>query len=130
MLCRWLAVQCGQWWPVGQNRFRLLGVTSGKHAQQLRNIQPVACWSRGPASACRQHRSSTEPFARAAGERTQANLEANKGKERKDLYTDNWAGAEYQGSPVNTLSVIVVISLLAPLLGIAFAYLSYGKVWG
>ena len=33
---------------------------------------------------------------RAAEFRRQANLAANGGKERKDLYTDNWDGSEYK----------------------------------
>jgi hypothetical protein len=85
---------------------------------------------RGPAASAQAASTLERTVCHAAGERKKANLEANNGKERKDLYTDNWAGAEYQGNPVNTLSVIVAVSLLVPLLGIAFAYLSYGKVWG
>ena len=35
--------------------------------------------------------------AAAAEYRRAANLAANNGKERKDLYTDNWDGSEYKG---------------------------------
>ena len=34
------------------------------------------------------------------------------------------------GNPVNVLSVILVISFLVPLAGLAFAYWSYGVLWG
>lgn len=65
-----------------------------------------------------------------AAQRRAANLEANNGKDRKDLYTDNWDGSEYKGSPVNILSIILVVSVLTPLAGIIFAYFTYGKLWG
>jgi hypothetical protein len=65
-----------------------------------------------------------------AARRRKANLVANKGKDRKDLYTDNWDGSEYKGSKLNVLSVILIVSILTPLFGIIFAYLSYGRLWG
>lgn len=65
-----------------------------------------------------------------AEERRKANWEANNGLERKDLYTDNWDGDKYKGGAVNILSVIVVVSVLTPLAGLAFAYLTYGRLWG
>lgn len=62
--------------------------------------------------------------------RRQANLEANNGKERKDLYTDNWDGDVYKGSKFNVLTVILLASVLAPLAGLIFAYQTYGVLWG
>ncbi len=52
------------------------------------------------------------------------------GRERKDLYTDNWDGSEYKGSSFNVLTVLAVVSVLTPLLGLAFAYWSFGVYWG
>jgi hypothetical protein len=66
----------------------------------------------------------------AAARRREANLTANKGKDRKDLYTDNWEGSEFKGSSFNVLTVILIVSVLTPLFGIIFAYFSYGKLWG
>ena len=65
-----------------------------------------------------------------AAERRAANWAANNGRERKDLYTDKWDGAEYKGSPVNILTVILAISVLVPLAGIIFATQTYGTLWG
>jgi hypothetical protein len=62
--------------------------------------------------------------------RRQANLAANNGKDRKDLYTDNWDGDKYKGNPVNILSVLIVISILVPVAGLVFAFNTYGKLWG
>lgn len=62
--------------------------------------------------------------------RRQANRAANNGRERKDLYTDNWDGSEYKGSSVNVLTVIGAISILAPLIGLIFALQTYGTLWG
>jgi hypothetical protein len=59
-----------------------------------------------------------------------ANWEANMGKERKDLYTEKWDGAEYKGSPLNVLTVILIVSVLVPAIGIVFALRSYGILWG
>jgi hypothetical protein len=60
----------------------------------------------------------------------QANRAANNGKERKDLYSDRWQGDKYTGSPFNILNVILVVSFLVPLAGVAFAVLTYGDLWG
>ena len=62
--------------------------------------------------------------------RKQANWEANNGKERKDLYTDNWDGSEYKGSGFNILTLLIALSVLVPAAGLAFAYWSYGTLWG
>ncbi|QDZ18409.1 hypothetical protein HOP50_01g09150 [Chloropicon primus] len=50
--------------------------------------------------------------------------------DRADLYTDNWAGDTYQGSGVNILTVLVGIGLGVPLVGLVFAYLTWGELWG
>lgn len=62
--------------------------------------------------------------------RRRANWEANNGKERKDLYTDNWAGSEYRGSGLNVLTVLLVVSVAVPALGLLFAFKTYGVLWG
>jgi hypothetical protein len=62
--------------------------------------------------------------------RKEANRLANNGKERKDLYTANWDGAEYKGSKFNILTVIALVSVLTPLLGLVFAYTTFGVLWG
>lgn len=62
--------------------------------------------------------------------RREANRLANNGKERKDLYTDNWDGSEYKGSSFNVLTVIALVSVLTPLLGLLFAYTTFGILWG
>eukprot|EP00803_Ostreobium_quekettii_P009009 evm.model.scf_351.6 EVM.evm.TU.scf_351.6 scf_351:47488-50920(-) len=59
-----------------------------------------------------------------------ANYEANKGLDRKDLYTENWAGSEYRGSKFNILTLIGALFVLTPVAGLVFAYLTYGKLWG
>ena len=45
-------------------------------------------------------------------------------------YTDNWDGAEYKGSPFNILTLLAALFFLVPLAGLAFAYQSYGVLWG
>lgn len=62
--------------------------------------------------------------------RREANRRANNGRDREDLYTDNWDGDVYKGNKVNVLSVLVAISVLAPLVGIIFALQTYGTLWG
>ncbi|KAF6258421.1 hypothetical protein COO60DRAFT_1701307 [Scenedesmus sp. NREL 46B-D3] len=62
--------------------------------------------------------------------RREANRLANNGRERKDLYTANWDGSEYKGSKFNILTVIALVSVLTPLLGLAFAYATFGVLWG
>lgn len=62
--------------------------------------------------------------------RQEANRLANNGKERKDLYTANWDGDKYKGSNFNILTVIAAISVMVPLAGLAFAYTTYGVLWG
>lgn len=55
---------------------------------------------------------------------------ANNGRERKDLYTDNWDGSEYKGSNVNILTIILAVSVAVPALGLVFAYATFGTLWG
>ncbi|KAG2444523.1 hypothetical protein HXX76_001270 [Chlamydomonas incerta] len=62
--------------------------------------------------------------------RKEANRAANNGKERKDLYTDNWDGSEYKGSPFNILTLVGALFILTPVLGLWFAYATYGELWG
>lgn len=59
-----------------------------------------------------------------------ANYEANNGMDRKDLYTDAWAGDEYQGSKFNILTLLGGLFVLVPVLGIAFALSTKGVLWG
>jgi hypothetical protein len=46
------------------------------------------------------------------------------------LNSDAWEGSEYKGSPVNILSLLVALFLLVPVLGLGFAYKTYGVLWG
>ena len=45
-------------------------------------------------------------------------------------YTDAWDGDKYKGSSFNILTVLLAISILTPLLGLVFAYKTYGVLWG
>lgn len=60
----------------------------------------------------------------------EANWAANNGRERKDLYTDNWDGSEYKGSPFNILSLLAFLFVATPIAGLVFAYFTYGELWG
>jgi hypothetical protein len=62
--------------------------------------------------------------------RRKANYEANNGRERKDLITENWDGSVYRGSANNVLTWIIVAAVGAPVAGLIFAYCTYGKLWG
>mmetsp|Transcript_34466 Transcript_34466/g.47755 ORF Transcript_34466/g.47755 Transcript_34466/m.47755 type:complete len:145 (+) Transcript_34466:73-507(+) len=59
-----------------------------------------------------------------------ANEAANNGKERKDLYTDNWEGDVYKGKRINILTVLILFAVGTPVAGLVFAYATYGKLWG
>jgi hypothetical protein len=83
-------------------------------------------WYAQTRQASRQFRTTREEIEY----RRQANLEANNGRERKDLYTDNWDGDVYKGSSFNILTVLAAITVLAPLLGLGFALQTYGVLWG
>jgi len=50
--------------------------------------------------------------------------------ERKDLYSEKWAGDEYRGSRWNVLTVFALLFFLTPTVGLIFAYFTYGKYWG
>ncbi|KAK3271868.1 hypothetical protein CYMTET_19804 [Cymbomonas tetramitiformis] len=60
----------------------------------------------------------------------EANRLANNGKERKDLYTDNWDGDVYKGSGFNILNFLIILTIGVPVLGLIFAYQTYGVLWG
>lgn len=55
---------------------------------------------------------------------------AKKRIDRADLYTDNWGGDVWKGGKVNVLSIILAVSVLVPLGGLLFAYLTFGTLWG
>jgi hypothetical protein len=46
------------------------------------------------------------------------------------LNSDAWEGSEYKGSPFNILTLLAALFLLVPIAGLAFAYQSYGVLWG
>lgn len=72
-----------------------------------------------------------DKFVSCSAERyKQANKNANNGLERKDLYSDKWAGDQYKGSSFNILTVLAALFVLTPMLGLAFAYFTYGDLWG
>eukprot|EP00465_Bigelowiella_longifila_P010030 CAMPEP_0185254474 /NCGR_PEP_ID=MMETSP1359-20130426/3283_1 /TAXON_ID=552665 /ORGANISM="Bigelowiella longifila, Strain CCMP242" /LENGTH=165 /DNA_ID=CAMNT_0027837519 /DNA_START=20 /DNA_END=517 /DNA_ORIENTATION=- len=73
-----------------------------------------------------QGRTDNEEIA----QRREANMIANNGKERKDLYTDAWDGDKYKGSSFNILTVLILVGIGAPVTGVVFALATYGKLWG
>ena len=94
------------------------------------NVSYGASWyeaTRNPTGG----RTAAQEIAR----RKAANWEANgRKRDREDLYTaasgGAWEGSEYVGSANNVLTWIIVASVAAPLAGLAFAYWSYGTLWG
>jgi len=60
----------------------------------------------------------------------EANERANNGRERKDLYSDNWQGDRYTGSGFNVLTALALIAVGVPAIGLLIAYLTYGDLWG
>jgi len=68
--------------------------------------------------------------AEQLGRTNAADASKRQKRDREDLYTDAWDGSEWKGSQFNVLNVILVVSVLVPLLGLAFAYWSFGKLWG
>lgn len=66
----------------------------------------------------------------AADTQKAARAEAKKRIDRADLYTDNWGGDKWKGGKVNVLSIILAVSILVPLGGLLFAYLTFGTLWG
>ena len=89
-------------------------------------VEYGASWYETTRQASSPKRTVREELQR----RRDANEAANNGKDRKDLYTDNWEGSEYKGSQFNILNLLVALFVLVPVLGLAFAYLSYGDLWG
>ena len=113
--------------PTRTTREELGAQRLGPRAAAAAPLQLQAAQRERPAGAPRRHSSA----ARLSAEfRRQANLAANNGKERKDLYTDNWDGSEYKGSGFNILTLLALLAVLAPILGLFFAYQSYGELWG
>jgi hypothetical protein len=45
------------------------------------------------------------------------------------LYSGNWQGDVYVGSNWNMLTLITGLIFIVPVLGLLFAYLSYGTLW-
>eukprot|EP00878_Enallax_costatus_P000596 GHUV01000696.1.p1 GENE.GHUV01000696.1~~GHUV01000696.1.p1 ORF type:complete len:145 (+),score=27.10 GHUV01000696.1:449-883(+) len=56
--------------------------------------------------------------------------EQDKEKEMEaKLYNSNWQGDVYVGSNWNMLTLITGLMFFVPVLGLLFAYLSYGTLW-
>eukprot|EP00468_Gymnochlora_sp_CCMP2014_P010213 CAMPEP_0167754908 /NCGR_PEP_ID=MMETSP0110_2-20121227/8533_1 /TAXON_ID=629695 /ORGANISM="Gymnochlora sp., Strain CCMP2014" /LENGTH=123 /DNA_ID=CAMNT_0007640843 /DNA_START=10 /DNA_END=378 /DNA_ORIENTATION=- len=72
-----------------------------------------------------QGRTESEELER----RQEANRRVNGRREREDLYSDSWAGDEYRGSSFNILTVLILVSVGAPIIGVTFALATYGKLW-
>ncbi|WIA39531.1 hypothetical protein OEZ86_005621 [Tetradesmus obliquus] len=98
--------------------------SSGKAA--TKQVSYGKDWYEQTRNAARPSRTVREEIAY----RQEANRLANNGKERKDLYTDNWDGSEYKGSKFNILTVLALLSILTPVLGLVFAYTTFGVLWG
>eukprot|EP00667_Euglena_gracilis_P030106 EG_transcript_41054 len=60
----------------------------------------------------------------------EANLRANNGRERQDLYDENWEGDVWKGSSFNILTVLIFVAVGAPVIGVAVAFFTYGVLWG
>ena len=99
---------------------------SSKSSSSDVKIEYGASWYQATREAVKPKRTVREELQR----RREANEAANNGKDRKDLYTENWDGSEYKGSPFNILNFIAALFVLVPVLGLAFAYWSYGDLWG
>lgn len=46
------------------------------------------------------------------------------------LNSDAWEGSEYKGGRWNILTFLAALFVLVPVLGLAFAYQTYGVLWG
>lgn len=56
--------------------------------------------------------------------------EVDKDKEmHAHLYSSNWQGDVYVGSKWNILTVLLGLGFATPILGLLFAFLSYGTLW-
>lgn len=47
----------------------------------------------------------------------------------KRLYSSQWQGDVYVGSNWNIMTYLAIVAFLVPLLGLLFAWLSYGTLW-
>jgi len=45
------------------------------------------------------------------------------------LYSANWQGDVYVGSKWNIMTVLMAVSILVPVMGLVFAWASYGTLW-
>jgi hypothetical protein len=61
---------------------------------------------------------------------TQGRTVAQELARRKAATWEAWEGSEFVGSSNNILTWLIVASVAAPLAGLAFAYWSYGTLWG
>ena len=105
---------------------------------------PTTAAKRGGAAALHRHRLPAPRSAGGGGEGPERNWfeetrnastqkRAPPKKEfidRPDLYTDNWDGETYKGSRWNILTVILALTFAVPLIGLIFAWFSYGRYWG
>lgn len=48
---------------------------------------------------------------------------------REDLYSDCWQGDVYVGSNNNIMTWLLIAAFATPMLGLLFAWLSYGTLW-
>lgn len=115
-----------------RRQLRLGVVCAAKQQQQQQKPKAGSSKVEYGANWYEQTRAASKPRSvrEEIAYRKAANAAANGGKERKDLYTDNWDGSEYKGSPFNILTVIVVVSVLVPAAGLIFAFNTYGVLWG
>ena len=56
--------------------------------------------------------------------------EAKATQDASKFQSDAWSGDQYVGSPINSLTVLLGIGLITPLLFGIFAALTYGSLWG
>lgn len=56
--------------------------------------------------------------------------EARAAKSEQRLHDSNWQGDVYMGSRWNELTVLYLVFLLTPIVGLLCAWLSYGVYWG
>ena len=50
--------------------------------------------------------------------------------DRPDLYSNNWDGDQYTGDGLNMLTVLIGLSIGVPVVGLTFAYFTFGVLWG
>jgi hypothetical protein len=46
------------------------------------------------------------------------------------LVSDAWDGSEFRGSKFNILTLLVILFVAVPVVGLGFAYKTYGVLWG